>query len=327
MKQRYARCAGIVLAASMVSGCQAWRLEQQGIDFRHGLLNIYTEQVLDNLIRARRCEPFIQLEITELFAQEFDEIGVTGSFGETVTDARTLLLSGASSNQAARSLATAWSVGGNSKRQGTLNFKAKPITDRDAIYDAYITFANDPNSFKCGPSRPDKKDFHEGTLRHRDGLYYWVPKDAREQYRALFLRTTFQHESRGMTGFYAVRIEQVIELESTDEGDSTTQVIVFDRKVPAGEAILVVEKDGKTARIPLFMALDQEGVKFGDKTDRLEAEYSPAKRGLDLKDYKGRNARLYSADFPPEADSLLAIVESVESAANSLDRIQAAQPR
>jgi len=129
-RQKCAAFFGVIAVAAMMSGCQASRLEQQGIDFREGLLNIYTEQILDNLIRAYNDVPFMQMEITEIFVQEFDEIGITGSFGETVTDARTLLLSGASSNQAQRMILTPWMLMGSTKRQGTINFKAKPVTNR-----------------------------------------------------------------------------------------------------------------------------------------------------------------------------------------------------
>jgi len=164
-------------------------------------------------------------------------------------------------------------------------------------------------------------------LRRRNGIYYYVPAGSKDAYRGLFLRTTFQHESSGTAGYYTVRIQQVVDLGKTEKG-STTQAIVFDTKIPAGEAILVVDKDGKTARIPLFM-MQPSKVNFGDMTDRLEAVYKPAKRGVDLRDYIGMNVRIYSREFPPEPDSLQVIEqvigEGLERAVNSIDRFNATQ--
>ena len=56
------------LAASvlLLSGCQAAQVARQGNNFRQAILDIYTEQALDNLIRARIGMPFVQLKYRDL---------------------------------------------------------------------------------------------------------------------------------------------------------------------------------------------------------------------------------------------------------------------
>lgn len=104
----------IPLGLIALAGCQAQRIGGQGKDFRAALLDMYTDQIMDNLIRAKNNEPFVQLEYTELFVLEADEISGGGSWGEPAGNARTAVFSGASSNTLARTVGSTFSLSGKS---------------------------------------------------------------------------------------------------------------------------------------------------------------------------------------------------------------------
>src|SRR5690242_2608426 len=70
-----ARLGRFALAAVALcaSGCQATQMAHDGINFRQALLSMYTDQAMDNLIRARTNMPFVQLEYKDLLVQVTDQ--------------------------------------------------------------------------------------------------------------------------------------------------------------------------------------------------------------------------------------------------------------
>src|SRR4051812_43482077 len=66
------------------SGCLARQVARDGINVRQAVLDIYTDQIMDNLIRAKTCQPFVQLAYSAILVQDVDN--VSGSAGETYGD-------------------------------------------------------------------------------------------------------------------------------------------------------------------------------------------------------------------------------------------------
>jgi hypothetical protein len=318
---RFGLAAAFVWALGMC-GCQGQRIGIQGLDFREALLCMYTEQIIDNLIRAYENQPFVQLEYTELFAQQLDEIGADGTMGETVTDSRGTAFSADSSSTSGRNIVSAFSISGSVNWKGTLNFKARPITNRNRVYQAYIDFVREPARFvRCKQAPAEAVHI----LRRRNGYYYWVPKGAAEDFLELAMITTFKHGPETVRGYYEVKVVRVGETEQTGRGDTIKATLTFDTFVPNGDALLVVDTGkvvpGRKIGIPL---LELEDMEPGAPTRKLTARWSPSKRGIDAESLQDQKARVYSKEHPPEvgADP---VVDLLERTVNVLDRIQANQ--
>ena len=56
------------------SGCLARQIAKDGTDFRQALLDMYTDQAMDNLIRARNNMPFVQVAYRNLLVQDTDKL-------------------------------------------------------------------------------------------------------------------------------------------------------------------------------------------------------------------------------------------------------------
>src|SRR5262245_39192834 len=67
-------CGGVLLACFVASalGCQGRGFYRQNVDFRHAMIDMYTEQAMDNLIRAREGLPFVQLAFSGALIQDVD---------------------------------------------------------------------------------------------------------------------------------------------------------------------------------------------------------------------------------------------------------------
>src|SRR6478609_1021654 len=69
-------CATILAAGA---GCTARQLARDTDQFRVAVCDLYTEQVMDNLIRARTYQAFVHLGYRDILAQTTDD--VAGNIG------------------------------------------------------------------------------------------------------------------------------------------------------------------------------------------------------------------------------------------------------
>src|SRR5207253_10264964 len=76
-----------VLVVFLSLGCQTSRLVREGTNGREAILELYTSQALDNLIRARNHLPFVQLAYHNISIQDVDSL--SGTVGDSYTDGRT----------------------------------------------------------------------------------------------------------------------------------------------------------------------------------------------------------------------------------------------
>ncbi len=315
--------AATVAAAIVLSGCQAQRVGLQGTHFREALLGMYTAQILDNLIRAYHDLPFVQLEFTDLFVQDVGVLGTDASMGDTVTNERSVTFSGASSRTVGRTVASPWEWNAEFKRTGTMYFHAKPITDRNQIYDAYVAFAKDPDLFVAEKgTRSPSKPHHPGTEHTQDGWCYYVPKSAAREFLELALLTTFKHGAHVAPGYYQVKIKGVGELTKTPGRPSVKGTLEFDTPVPNGNALMMLThpETGQSVRIPLYQLERLEG---GAPTTKLEAEWSPEKRGIRPDQLRpGLAVRIYSEQYPPEPPRFMQKLESIETTLRTIQSNQ-----
>src|SRR3954471_23386263 len=65
----------VAVAAWAGCGCTARQVERDGNNFRVAACDMYTEQAIDNLIRAKTYQPFVQLGYSDLLTQTTDDLG------------------------------------------------------------------------------------------------------------------------------------------------------------------------------------------------------------------------------------------------------------
>jgi hypothetical protein len=303
--------------ASCCCGCLARQVARDGINLRQAILEMYTDQVMDNLVRARSNMPFVQLKYTQIQANDADDLSAIGAIDQTITAMRTLATAAAT-----RTLTNDYKASATGDRKRVMNFTADPITDQNDIYQKYLDFANNPSLFvvsDCAPACP----VH--IMRKCGRKYYWVPAEAGPAFLDLCMKTTFMRgkdDGQIAPAAYAVKIADVKKAEKLAKEDIINASLVFDKPVPNGEGLLVVDlADGRAARIGLLRVYqDTEGkaVDLGRPTTRLEAQWFPVKDKLQPDDLKGRPARFYSHDFPPEVQGAPPILQQINTNLNTI---------
>ena len=84
-------CSPFLLASLVLTaGCYRGQIRNEGDQVRNALNDMYTNQIMDNLIRARRDLPFVHLNYHDLLVQSTDQYTGTLSNGQTFTGSRSL---------------------------------------------------------------------------------------------------------------------------------------------------------------------------------------------------------------------------------------------
>jgi hypothetical protein len=181
---------GLLLVACFalcLPGCLARQVARDGCNFREALLSMYTDQVMDNLIRAHKNEPFVQLAYTNLVVT--DSQILTANVADTVDSTSATSVGKLTGALVAHTsgLTNRILFGGSGENGRRMEFRADPAAKND-IYVYYLAFAKDPSLFGVSDRAPCI-DVH---MKRKDGCrWYWVPAEAAGVFLQLVLKTTF----------------------------------------------------------------------------------------------------------------------------------------
>ncbi len=244
------------------SGCQSAQVAHDGKGLRQALLDIYTDQAMDNLIRAHNGQAFVQLAYRDLLVQDVDSLSASIQDGLTTTNTRNKGVGGVltSAVHTVTNVATFGAFTG--KRDKTMSFHADIITDKNDIYETYLSFATNSQLFVVSDVKPPCP-VH--IMRECGGKYYFVPVEAGGVFQQLLLKTTFMRgpEKAPPPDFYQAKIVAINELLDengkpiADADGDITRVIVFDREIPNGPARMVVTLDDQRKITKRLEAMDQ----------------------------------------------------------------------
>lgn len=215
-------------------------------------MNMYTNQVMDNLVRANRGYPFVQIDYN--------------SFAGTVTDSGGLSLTGTIPEHGIDVLGLGAQGGSNQQ----LAITGTPVTDDDDLYLRYIEFAQNPETFICSKSAPPCGAAHIVTCCNE--TYYWVPCDKADEFRNLALRVTVMRgePSTSVQDYYTTRVigivpdEEYVSLKKKEsekkEGEEASPIpyfellVLIEDKLPndRGTASVIIEGAVQTFEIELL---------------------------------------------------------------------------
>lgn len=280
-------------------GCTARQLERDGNNFRESVCDLYTEQAMDNLIRAKSNQPFVQLVYRDLLAQTTDTgEGVLGT--STMLDRQTGPVGGIM-----RTVTSGFTAGGTANRQRQLSFHADPVLERPEVYEAFIKFASDPGLL-VESDGPPACPVH--LHRKRGKKHYWIPCEAGPQFLGLVLLTSFTPAGDPpVSPAYDVEIEQVEIVSKPGKEDNFYNVnIKFKDAVPKGEGSLVIDRPGESRQVRLQVTpLSNEEAKKkeqagaeGSSVFWVNAQFNPARVGIDPDQLNRQKGQFFSFRFP-----------------------------
>lgn len=302
----------MMVAASFCSfGCMHKQVARDGIGSRQAVLDVYTDQIMDNVIRARRGLPFVQLVYRDILVQDVDSInaGVSDTIGSSTDQSLGAagLVTGTVRKWSNSLLPTA-----GAKRDRTISFHADPVTDKNDIYEYYMAFACDPTLLVESDAEP-KCSVHI-SRRWKDKWYY-VPCEAAGVFLQLSLKTTFMRGPEKTPGpdYFEASIRDVVTEIDPAKPMVVFGVVTFDRNIKNDDGFMMVTTaDKKKVRIDLFRYTKPippaTTVKaLGDDTNAFSVAWTLANANVTAAELRNAKAKIYLQNYfppppPPVAD-------------------------
>jgi hypothetical protein len=332
MARRVCLLLMVALIVVTSNGCLARQFKRDGASQQEAISEIYTEQAMNNLVRARSNLPFVQLKYDSITVNDQDHITATGGINQVFTAVRDIVL-GTGTN----TLQNTYNLGGTADRQRIMSFNSEPITDQNDIYNRYLEFANDPSLF-CVSDHAPPCPVH---LHRKCGKkHFWVPVEAGPAFLELVMKTAIMRgEETVPPGYYEVNIVALSRIkQNPDDKDQKTAILEFNPKiVPNGNATLVFQMaNGRRIRVQLlkWTATEEEvkegAEKIGERglTNKLRISWNVKKDIFTEEDLPaGLKVRIYSHEYPPEVSAADPTVRQIGINVNAIKNQVNLRPR
>ena len=209
------------------------------------LLDLYTNQIMDNLVRAKNGMPIIQLDYTNAAAQVTITSSIGGSDTQVPMTSNVLALPAATLT-ATRSIMTTLMGNASSMNSNQIGLTATPVTLSNEVYDAYLSYLTLPGALIVTHEPPPPSEVH--LCKKYCGDYYWVPKSSREDFFRLALLTTAQRGKSLLPPdpFYSVQLTYNATSPVPDDKNSVLVELKLDNPIPNDSGSLVLIKPNGT---------------------------------------------------------------------------------
>ena len=258
------RMIGTLLCGITLCGCAVHETHKDHDLIRTTLLDLYTNQIMDNLIRAQNRMPIIQIDYNNASTQVTITNNIGGSDSQ-VTTASNIFALPAASLSATRTVMTTLMGNAGNMNSNQVSLTATPVTTSNDVYEAYRKFLKKDGNLIVSPVKPPPGTAH--ICKQYDHQFYYVPADRADEFFELAMSTTAERGTATETTdrFFTVTLSDPKTV--TDNPDHTGKVVTFN----IGQQKLPVDNLGT-----LTLDSDKSATQFGARhSQRLPTQPSP----------------------------------------------------
>lgn len=297
------RCllSSVCLLAALLSGCATGELHRDQDKLRDVVLDLYTNQIIDNLIRAKNGLPFIHIDYATITGNVTAK--ETASFGgnQEVDSTKALAVATGALSAASRAFKTVFNFGTTGEHTNQISMVGTPVNNVDEIYEAYFEYLNLPNALLMSDCKPPQCDVH--ICKKSCGKWYWVPAERKKEFLQLAMATTATRGKRllPVAEFFPVQLQEITgEKESTLFPGAVTFTIRLDKPIPNDEGRLELTLDKNTY---VFLLEKQETT--AEKTSVVTISINPNDPRYSGEVKFKDNFKQFRASFPYAAKAYL----------------------
>jgi hypothetical protein len=189
--RRFVAIAVIVVPClAGIGGCRSQQLGYDQNQFRQVLLEMYEDQLMDNLIRAKNRMPLLHLDYTNITGTVTHSGSASVGGGPIGTRTTTFVKPTMSTagGSLVRLATQTFNYGVTASQISQLTVTANPIVDNSGVYLAYLNFVEHPSRLiqSCDPPPPEAAP----VVRQSGKQFYWVPVEYRNEFLEVALRTS-----------------------------------------------------------------------------------------------------------------------------------------
>jgi hypothetical protein len=181
-----------VCACALVSpGCIVPELRKDNEQLRHNLVELNTNQVMDNLIRASHGLPIIQIDYTCSAQITIDQTAM-GMENDAVTNMTTVMAAAAKAVIVMRTVMSTVTGTLTAYHQNQVSMQGSPVLTSDGVYNAYLAYLGMEGSLRVSCDCPPRDTVH--LCRKCKKTYYWIPIEFKDQFYDLAMIATTQRD-------------------------------------------------------------------------------------------------------------------------------------
>jgi hypothetical protein len=297
----------LVLLAASVAGCAVHEMHKDQDLIRGALLDLYTNQIMDNLVRAANGLPIIQLDYTQAQANVTIKNTVAGSENQATTGSRVLMIP-ATALSTTRTVVTTLIGGLANENSNQVSVAANPVTTSNEVYDAYLEYLTLPGSLVVTCQAPNPGQAH--ICKKYDGKYYWVPMSYKGYFFRLALLTTARRGKALLPAeeYFQVTLTDIVKEEPNRSNPANFTYFTYklNKKIPRDDGYIVFDKLPEEQE-----SLTQQDFQASDSTTGSETDLialSVNNNNLDAYRKLPRTAKIYlehKRPKPPTTDDLI----------------------
>lgn len=170
--QRHATCLVLLILACLAAlgGCAAERAVREQKLIREHLVELYEDQIRDNLVRIKAGRAFVHVNYSNLQGKTFDKVMgkiQAGDQNTEVTGSNNIIIEGPGSDEI--------TVVGEVTLRDEISVTGEPVIGNATVYDAYIFFAE--QFVKEHSAEDESEHLWDHTYKKEDGtsVTYCVP--------------------------------------------------------------------------------------------------------------------------------------------------------
>ena len=182
----------LYLCLPALTGCAAHQIQNDNEKIRATLLNLYTNQVMDNLVRASNGLPIIQLDYTNASATVTVENTASLNNVLTTTNNNVLTMAAAPMLVLTRTTMNLLTGGLGANNTNNITIMANPMLTNNEVYNDYLTFLGNPGQLEITCNPPPAGAAH--ICQKFGDEYYWVPVQHKQKFLDLALVTMGQRD-------------------------------------------------------------------------------------------------------------------------------------
>ncbi len=286
----------ILLGVAAFSGCAVHEVHKDHDLIRTTLLDLYTNQLMDNIIRTANDMPIIQVDYTQATAM----VTIMNNIGGSDTQATTvnnLLTLPASTLARTRTAMTTLMGNLGSSNTNQVTIQAAPLITNDDVYNAYLQFLAQPDTLRITDCAPPPGAAH--MCKKQENKYYWIPKESRGLFMKLALQTTAQRGKPVVVPdeFFTVNLVKLVRNEPSAITGARVLTFELDGNIPSGMGHLILDND-KSGDQLLLQSINQNQITFSMKESNFNATFATVPQ-------KGKIFLLNQRPAPPSTEDLI----------------------
>ncbi len=248
------------------TGCRSQQLARDQDHIRTSVLELHTNQIMDNLVRVRKGLPIVQLDYTNMTGTITQTGSGTAGGGQTGLSNQFRSLP-ASATAISSVVTNVVNGSGTATQVNQLTITAQPVLNSPEVYNAYLNYLKVDDHLRqtsepppcgaaiavrwyesdcCDGGCPTCSDHGHWWIKHeRPKVYYWIPSEYRDEFRRLALYTV---AVRGQPTAVSTNFEvTVLGLVGEKKIDDEIFELSFkiDQKVPNDKGYMIATVNGR----------------------------------------------------------------------------------